>query len=92
MKPRRREELLKILSAHFEKSMCRQEGLEWPKVQARLEAPLPRDRREYARSAVLIGNARGKTLTVVHNCLVFATCHQPPTGNASFAWHVVPKG
>jgi len=33
-----REELLKTLKARFEKNMGRHEGLEWTKVQARLEA------------------------------------------------------
>lgn len=33
-----REELLRILQARFEKNMNRHEGLEWDKVQARLEA------------------------------------------------------
>src|SRR5262245_43319950 len=32
------EELLKALKARFEKNMNRHKGLEWPKVQARLEA------------------------------------------------------
>lgn len=33
-----REELLKVLKARFEKNMHRHKGLEWPKVQAKLEA------------------------------------------------------
>jgi hypothetical protein len=33
-----REELLKILKARFEKNMNRHKGLEWAKVQAKLEA------------------------------------------------------
>ena len=33
-----REELLKALKARFEKNMNRHKGLEWAKVQARLEA------------------------------------------------------
>jgi hypothetical protein len=36
--PKEREELLKALKARFEKNMKRHEGLEWTKVQARLEA------------------------------------------------------
>ena len=35
---KRREELLKILKARFEKNTDRHKGLEWAKVQARLEA------------------------------------------------------
>src|ERR1700693_3555829 len=34
----RREELLRALKARFEKNMNRHKGLEWDKVQARLEA------------------------------------------------------
>ncbi len=33
-----REELLRVLKARFEKNMHRHEGLEWAKVQAKLEA------------------------------------------------------
>lgn len=38
MKAQQREELLETLKARFEKNMSRHEGLEWAKVQARLEA------------------------------------------------------
>src|SRR6266481_4208021 len=38
LSPRQREELLKALKARFEKNMNRHSALEWPKVQARLEA------------------------------------------------------
>lgn len=36
--PKQREELLGVLKARFEKNMGRHQGLEWAKVQARLEA------------------------------------------------------
>jgi hypothetical protein len=36
--PEQREELLRTLKARFEKNMNRHKGLEWAKVQARLEA------------------------------------------------------
>lgn len=36
--PKEREELLKTLKARFEKNMNRHKGIEWAKVQARLEA------------------------------------------------------
>ncbi len=36
--PKEREELLKTLKARFEKNMNRHKGLEWAKVQAKLEA------------------------------------------------------
>ena len=35
---KQREELLKALKARFEKNMNRHKGLEWPRVQAKLEA------------------------------------------------------
>jgi hypothetical protein len=38
MKAKQRDELLKTLKARFEKHMHRHKGLEWSKVQARLEA------------------------------------------------------
>src|SRR5271168_2845940 len=38
LSPAQREELLRALKARFEKNMNRHQGLEWAKVQARLEA------------------------------------------------------
>src|SRR5215217_1321102 len=38
LSPEQREELLKILKLRFEKNMDRHPGLEWAKVQAKLEA------------------------------------------------------
>ena len=38
MKVKQREELLRALKARFEKNMDRHKGLEWAKVQAKLEA------------------------------------------------------
>jgi hypothetical protein len=38
LSPKQREELLKALKASFEKNMNRHKGLEWAKVQSRLEA------------------------------------------------------
>ncbi|MDQ0196870.1 DUF4256 domain-containing protein [Paenibacillus wynnii] len=38
LSPEQREELLRVLKARFEKSMNRHQGLEWAKVQAKLEA------------------------------------------------------
>lgn len=38
LSPEQREELLRALKARFEKNMNRHEGLEWAKVQAKLEA------------------------------------------------------
>src|SRR5262245_3403157 len=36
--PKLRDELLRVLKARFEKNMNRHKGLEWAKVQSRLEA------------------------------------------------------
>ena len=38
LSPKQREELLRALKARFEKNMNRHNGLEWAKVQAKLEA------------------------------------------------------
>src|SRR5438094_9708053 len=38
LSPERREELLRALKVRFEKNMNRHKGLEWTKVQAKLEA------------------------------------------------------
>src|SRR5215813_12119130 len=38
LSPKQRDELLKALKARFEKNPNRHKGLEWTKVQARLEA------------------------------------------------------
>jgi hypothetical protein len=38
LSPQRREELLSVLQARFEKNMSRHEGLEWARVRAKLEA------------------------------------------------------
>ena len=38
LSPKEREELLKVLKARFEKNLKRHKGLEWAKVQAKLEA------------------------------------------------------
>ena len=38
IEPKQREELLRVLKARFEKNMSRHKGLEWAKVQAKLEA------------------------------------------------------
>jgi uncharacterized protein DUF4256 len=38
MKPRQRDELLKTLKDRFEKNMSRHKGIDWTRVQAKLEA------------------------------------------------------
>ena len=38
LSPKQREELLKVLKARFEKNIGRHQGLEWPQIQAKLEA------------------------------------------------------
>src|SRR6201987_19231 len=38
LSPKQREELLRALKARFEKNMNRHKGMEWAKVQAKLEA------------------------------------------------------
>jgi hypothetical protein len=36
--PEQREELIRVLKARFEKNVVRHKGLEWSKLQAKLEA------------------------------------------------------
>jgi len=38
LSPEQREELIRVLKVRFEKNMNRHKGLEWAKLQARLEA------------------------------------------------------
>jgi hypothetical protein len=38
LSPKQREELLKVLKARFEKNIGRHQGLEWPQIQAKVEA------------------------------------------------------
>ena len=38
LSPKQREELLRALKARFERNMGRHNGLEWPKIKAKLEA------------------------------------------------------
>jgi hypothetical protein len=40
LSPEQGEDLLKTLQVRFEKNMNRHKGLEWPKIQAKLEAHL----------------------------------------------------
>ena len=44
LSPKQREELIKILKARFEKNMKRHKGLEWFKVQAKLDSPAGREK------------------------------------------------
>jgi hypothetical protein len=40
MNAKQREELFRVLKARFEKNMNRHQGLEWAKVQAKLDPPV----------------------------------------------------
>ena len=40
LSPEQREELFRVLKTRFEKNMNRHKGLEWAKVQAKLEASI----------------------------------------------------
>ncbi len=42
--PKQREELLNILKARFEKNKSRHKGIEWAKVQAKLDVPAGREK------------------------------------------------
>ncbi len=44
LSPKQHEELIKILKTRFEKNMKRHKGLEWFKVQAKLDSPAGREK------------------------------------------------
>lgn len=44
LSPAQREELISTLKARFEKNMNRHEGIEWAKVQAKLDSPACREK------------------------------------------------
>src|SRR4030095_217743 len=62
MKAKQREELLGTLKARFEKNMNRHKGIEWAKVQAKLEA-----NREKLWSLNEMKSAGGEREVVVHD-------------------------
>jgi hypothetical protein len=86
LSPKQREELLKVLKARFEENMNRHKGLEWAKVQARLEA-----KTEKLWSLNEMERTGGEPDVVGHDKkageYIFFDCSaQSPAGRASFCY------
>ncbi len=86
LKPKDREELLKVLKSRFEKNMNRHKGLDWAKVQARLEA-----KAEKLVSLHGMENTGGEPDVVGHDKksgeYVFYDCSaESPAGRRSFCY------
>ena len=86
LKPKEREELLKALKTRFEKNMNRHKGLEWAKVQARLEA-----KAEKLVSLHGMENTGGEPDVVGHDKksgeFIFYDCAaESPAGRRSFCY------
>ena len=86
MLPEQREELLRALKVRFEKNMNRHKGLEWAKVQARLEA-----KTEKLWSLNEMERTGGEPDVVGHDKkageYIFFDCSaQSPAGRASFCY------
>jgi predicted nucleic acid-binding protein len=65
LSPEQREELLRALKARFEKNMNRHKGLEWAKVQAKLEAAMGIEL--LTPSLLIPATAMSSCITTVHN-------------------------
>jgi hypothetical protein len=83
---KQREEILGVLKARFEKNMNRHKGLEWAKVQAKLEANV-----EKLRSLNEMGRTGGEPDVVAHDKktgeYVFYDCSaESPNGRRSFCY------
>jgi hypothetical protein len=84
--PKQQEELLKILKTRFEKNMTRHKGLDWSKVQAKLEA-----HPEKLWSLQEMESTGGEPDVVGHNKktgeFIFFDCSaESPTGRRSFCY------
>jgi hypothetical protein len=83
---KQREELLSTLKARFEKNMNRHKGLEWAKVQAKLEAST-----EKLSSLNEMEKTGGEPDVVVHDqktgeCIFFDCSPQSPKGRVSLCY------
>src|ERR1041385_6392689 len=86
LSPKEREELLAILKARFEKNMNRHKGLQWTKVQAKLEA-----NPEKLRSLNEMERTGGEPDVVAHNKetgeYIFCDCSaESPKGRRSVCY------
>ena len=86
LSPKQREDLLKALKVRFEKNMSRHKGLEWAKVQAKLEANI-----EKLWSLNEMERTGGEPDVVGHDKkkgeYVFCDCsEESPSGRRSFCY------
>jgi hypothetical protein len=86
LSPKQREELLKVLKARFEKNLNRHKGLDWAKVQTRLEA-----KPEKLWSLSEMERTGGEPDVVGHDKksgeFIFFDCsEQSPKGRVSFCY------
>ena len=86
LSPQQREELLRALKARFEKNMNRHKGLEWAKVQAKLEANI-----EKLRSLDEMEKTGGEPDVVGHDkktgeCIFYDCSAESPKGRRSLCY------
>jgi hypothetical protein len=86
MTTKERDELIRVLSARFEKNIGRHEGISWAKVQARLEA-----NPEKLRSLAEMERTGGEPDVVAHDRkrgeYIFSDCSaESPTGRRSLCY------
>jgi hypothetical protein len=86
LSPKQREELLKSLKARFEKNLNRHKGLEWTKVQAKLEANAEKlwSLNEMERTGGepdVVGHDKKTGETVFYDCSA-----ESPKGRTSFCY------
>jgi hypothetical protein len=86
MKANEREQLLKVLKARFDKNMKRHRGLEWPEIQAKLEASPKKlaslDQMEKTGGEPdVVGYDKKTGEYVFYDC-----CAQTPTGRRSLCY------
>jgi class 3 adenylate cyclase len=84
--PKQGEALLKTLQERFEKNMHRHEGLEWAKIQAKLEAQLEKLRSLYAMESTggepdVVGFDEKTGETIFYDC-----AEQSPHGRRSICY------
>ena len=84
LSPKHREELLRALKARFEKNLSRHKGLDWAKVQARLEA---NPEKLWSLSEMERTGGEPDVVGVKSGEFVFFDCSaQSPKGRVSFCY------
>ena len=86
LSPKQREELLKTLKTRFEKNLARHKGLDWAKIQARLEANAEKlwSLNEMERTGVepdVVGHDKKTGEYIFFDC-----SPESPKGRASFCY------